>query len=78
VNDVYANGYDRDKLSSRDSYETWGWISFGVGAAAMVAGTTLYVLGWSAGRSDSTGMSLSAVPVVGPSGAMLVLQGGIQ
>lgn len=78
VNDVYSNGYDRDALSSRDSYERWGWISYGVGAAAIVVGTTLYVLGWSASRPDSTGMSLSAVPVVAPSGAMLFLQGGIR
>lgn len=78
VSDVHANGYDRDKLSSRDSYETWGWLSYGVGAAAIVAGTTLCVLGWSAGRADSPGTHISAVPVIGPSGAMLVLQGGIQ
>jgi hypothetical protein len=78
VNDVYSNGYDAEKLSSRDSYETWGWITYGIGAASIITGTTLYLLGASAGRAESTDRRLSVVPVVGRGGAMLVLQGGIQ
>jgi hypothetical protein len=78
VNDVYRNGYDAGKLSSRDTYQTWGWVCFGVGAAGLVAGTTLYLIGTSAGRSDSAGSSVALVPVIGPTGAMIMLQGGIQ
>jgi len=76
VSDVHQNGYDPDKLSSRDAYETWGWVSYGVGAAGIVAGATLYLIGASAGRADSP--RVSVVPVVGQTGAMLLLQGGIQ
>ena len=75
TDDIHKNGYDPDKLSSRDSYETWGWMSYGVGAAGIVAGTALYL--W--GRSSASGASaqLSLLPVVGPAGAGLMLRGGL-
>lgn len=76
VSDINHNGYDAGKVSSRDSYETWGWVSFGVGAAALVAGTTLYLVGASAARSE--GPALSLVPVASKNGAMLLVHGGIQ
>jgi len=78
VDDMVSNGYDPDKESSRKTYETMGWVSFGVGAAAIVAGATMYYLGWSTARSASAETNMSVVPVFGPDRAMLVFQRGIQ
>jgi hypothetical protein len=78
VDDVYSNGYDPGKLSSRKSYETWGWVSYGIGAAGVLAGTTLFLLGASTGRDGTTDHRLAVVPVAGSGGALLVLQGGMQ
>jgi hypothetical protein len=78
VDDMYSNGFDPNKESSRKTYETMGWVSFGVGAAAIVAGATVYYLGWSAARSGSAETNISLVPVFGPDRAMLVFQRGIQ
>jgi hypothetical protein len=69
------SGWDRGKASSRDTYETLGWVGYGVGAAAIVTGATLFVLG---GRSRatagaSTGVALT--PVVLPGFASLSLRG---
>jgi hypothetical protein len=78
VDDMYNNGYAPNKESSRKTYETMGWVSFGVGAAAIVTGATMYYFGWSAARSPSAAANMSVVPVFGPDRAMLVFQGGIQ
>jgi hypothetical protein len=78
VDDMLSNGYDPNKESSRKTYETMGWVSFGVGTAAIVAGATMYYLGWSAARSASAEANISVVPVFGPDRAMLVFQKGIQ
>jgi hypothetical protein len=77
VNDMYSTGYDAGKESSRKSYETWGWVSYGVGAAGIVAGITMYLLGRSRGEEAASGARVSLLPVVSPDRAMLVLQGGI-
>jgi hypothetical protein len=78
VDNMYSNGYSPSAESSRKSYETWGWVGYGVGAAGIVAGTTMYLLGWSAGRSGAAETRLSLLPAIGHDGAMLLLQGGIQ
>jgi hypothetical protein len=78
VDDMVSNGYDPNKESSRKTYETMGWVSFGVGAAAIVTGATMYYLGWSAARSASAETNISVIPVFGPDRAMLVFQRGIQ
>ena len=78
VDDMVSNGYDPNKESSRKTYETMGWVNFGVGAAAIVAGATMYYLGWSGARSTSAETNISVVPVFGPDRAMLVFQRGIQ
>lgn len=71
TDDVHKNGYDPDKLSSRDSYETGGWVSFGVGAAGIVAGAALYLVG-----ATSKSSSVALVPLVGQGGAILQVRGG--
>jgi hypothetical protein len=67
--------YNRDKAATRDSYETWGWVSYGVGTAALVAGTTLYILGWRAGNPGPEVSVVSVLPVLGPGTGGLLLQG---
>jgi len=78
VDTMYSHGYSPSAESSRKSYETWGWVGYGVGAAGIVVGTTMYLWGWSAGRSSSAETRLSLLPAIGHDGAMLLLQGGIQ
>jgi len=77
VNDMYSNGYSPSAESSRKSYETWGWVGYGVGAAGILAGATMYLVGWSAGRSSPAEARLSLLPAFGHDRAMLLLQGGI-
>jgi hypothetical protein len=68
-------GWDRGKASSRDTYETLGWVSYGVGAAAIATSATLFVLG---ARSNATADAPAAValtPVLLPGFASLSLRG---
>jgi hypothetical protein len=62
--------FSRSKESSRASYETWGYVSYSVGAAAIIGGATLYYLGWRAGK-----VRLSALPTLMPNGTTIVLNG---
>jgi hypothetical protein len=78
VDDMYKSGYHSDQESSRKSYETWGWVSYGVGAAALVAGSVMFITGTMAGRSGPSSSQVALVPAIGPDGAMLVVQGGIR
>lgn len=63
--DLYAEG----EAASRNM-----WISYGVGAAAVITGGVLYYLGHKAGRSGER--QLAIVPAWGASGSGLVLVGG--
>jgi hypothetical protein len=65
------NGYTDSRESERKSYETWGWVSYGVGAAGIATGAVLYVLGVRAGRGTSP-----AVAVLPSSGGAALLVGG--
>jgi hypothetical protein len=66
----YSNG----KESDRKTYETWGWVSYGVGAAFVAAGTVLYVLGH---RNSSSGPgSVAVLPSASPDHVGAVLRGG--
>jgi len=67
--------YNRDKAATRDSYETWGWVSYGVGAAALVTGTTLCVLGWRAGKSEPATSAVSILPIFSPGTGGVLLRG---
>jgi hypothetical protein len=64
--------YSRSKDATRSSYKTWGWVSYGVGAACVVGGTVLYFLGRSQGGSSEVAL----LPVAGPDQVGAVLQGG--
>lgn len=63
--DVYAEG----QAANRNM-----WISYGVGGAALIAGTAMYFIGRSAGNAAER--ELAIVPVWDRSGSGLVLVGG--
>jgi hypothetical protein len=75
TNEMYPPArYDADKDASRRSYKTLALVSYGVGAAAIMAGATLYIIGWTAKRqSRSTQVSFVPFPVTG--GICATLQG---
>jgi tetratricopeptide (TPR) repeat protein len=68
---IAAGKYTRDKAASRDRDETLGWISYGVGAAAVVTGATLYLLGW----RSAPNATMAVFPTFGPSEATLSVRG---
>lgn len=55
----------------RKKYETWGWVSYGVGATALAAGIALYILGWPTTEPGQ----LALVPSANPTGADVLLTG---
>ena len=75
LTDELNKSYNRDKAAKRDSYETWGWVSYGVGAAALVAGTTLCILGWRTGKSEPEASTVSVLPIFSPGMGGVLLQG---
>jgi hypothetical protein len=70
--DLANNRYDRDTASRRSTYETVGWVCYGVGAAAVATGATLYFLGWRAARAEA---NLTFLPTVDSRSAGLTLHG---
>jgi hypothetical protein len=44
--------YLRSQENSRASYETWGWVGYGVGGACLAGGAILYYLGYARGKSS--------------------------
>jgi hypothetical protein len=75
LTDELNKTYNRDKAATRDSYETWGWVSYGVGAAALVTGTTLCILGWRAGKSEPEASTVSILPILSPGTGGVLLRG---
>jgi hypothetical protein len=67
--------FDRDKASRRDTYKTLAWVGYGVGAAALVTGTVLFVLGGRSGTASETPATVALIPVLLPGLATLSLQG---
>jgi tetratricopeptide (TPR) repeat protein len=68
-----TNGYDAGKVSDRNTYETLGWVGYGVGAACVATGAVLYYLGIRSGASESA--SVAFVPAFAPGQAGAVLKG---
>jgi hypothetical protein len=52
--------YLRSREDTRGSYETWGWVGYGVGGACLAGGALLYYLGYSRGRSSQVALVPSA------------------
>ncbi len=67
--DNYSEGQD----SSRKTYQTLGWVGYGVGAACIATGVVLIAVGATSRRPSSTAVSL--VPAVGRDQAGLLLAG---
>jgi hypothetical protein len=63
--------YTRGKESSRASYQTFGWVGYGAGAACVVGGALLYYLGHRQGPSAQVAL----VPTAQPGQIGAVLQG---
>jgi hypothetical protein len=75
ANDVNQH-YSQSKASSQSTYATMGWVGYGVGAAAIAAGATLYAIGWNHGRADSPGsLSVALTPILAPGETRLILKG---
>jgi hypothetical protein len=72
VKDVNAGTASR---SSLDTYRTASWVGYGVGAAALVTGVTLYILGAQAAKTDSKPNSVALLPVFRPGESTLLLSG---
>ena len=68
-----TDGYTPGKESDRKTYETLGWVSYGVGAACVATGAVLYYLGQRSGAAGST--SVAFVPAFAPGQAGAVVKG---
>jgi hypothetical protein len=64
-------GYSSGKESDRKTYQTLGWVSYGVGAACVATGAVLYVFGMKAGSSNSASIALVPAFARGQVGAFL-------
>jgi hypothetical protein len=62
-----------NKVSTRDRYETLGWVGYGAGALALATGTTLFIIGYQAGNTESS--KLSVVPAFAHGQASLTFGG---
>jgi hypothetical protein len=54
--------YSASTDSTRKTYKTIGWISYGTGAACVATGAVLYYLGWQSGR----GATATIAPTLAP------------
>jgi hypothetical protein len=64
-----TDGYSADRESDRKTYQTLGWVSYGVGAACLATGTVLYVLGLRSRNSDAVVLAPAFAP--GQAGAVV-------
>jgi tetratricopeptide (TPR) repeat protein len=60
--DPPTHSFDRHTESTRNSYETFSWVGYGVGAVGIATGAILYGIGWSGSRSDG---DVALVPTIG-------------
>ena len=68
-----TDGYTDGKESDRKTYETLGWVGYGVGAACVATGAVLYILGQRSGATGPT--SVAIMPALAPGQAGAVLKG---
>ena len=66
-----SGGGTQAQEDRRKTLETWGWVSYGVGAAAIATGAVLYIVGWP--NDKATNMAL--LPAVAADGASMTLKG---
>jgi hypothetical protein len=65
------NGATQAQENERKRYETWGWVSYGVGAAALATGVILYIVGWPQDEPSKVAL----LPSLSSNGASLSLGG---
>jgi tetratricopeptide (TPR) repeat protein len=63
--------YSDSTESNRKTYEIWGWVSYGLGAACLTTGAVLYLVG----HASTQPSSVALVPSIGPGQASAVLRG---
>jgi hypothetical protein len=75
VNDMETkvDQYSESSASNRKTYETLGWVGYGVGAACIATGAVLIAVGAAARKRSSTNVAL--VPALGPDHAGVLLSG---
>jgi tetratricopeptide (TPR) repeat protein len=66
-----SGGGTKAQEDQRKTLETWGWVSYGVGAAAIATGAVLYIVGWPSDKSTNVAL----LPAMAPDGASVLLQG---
>ena len=76
INDMETNpgSYTKAKDTNSKNYKTFAWVGYGVGAACVVTGASLYGVGLKAGASSSTNVAI--LPAFGPGQAGALLTGG--
>jgi len=67
------DNFNRDTDTSRKSYRTLGWVSYGVAATCLAGGALLYYLGGHSGPDSASSVAL--VPYVAPETAGALLRG---
>jgi tetratricopeptide (TPR) repeat protein len=71
ANSLSTKDYSQIRENQRSSLKTWGFVSYGVGAGAIVTGAILYIVGWPSEQSSSVAL----LPAVAPDGASVLLKG---
>jgi hypothetical protein len=66
-----AGGATKVQEDQRKSLVTWGWVGYGVGAAAIATGAILYIVGWPSDQSTKVAL----LPMLAPDGASVMLKG---
>jgi hypothetical protein len=66
-----SGGAAQAQEDERKSLVTWGWVSYGFGAAAIATGAVLYVVGWPSDKSTN----VSLLPALAPNGAAMIVKG---
>jgi tetratricopeptide (TPR) repeat protein len=66
-----SGGGTKAQEDQRKSLETWGWVSYAIGAAAIATGAILYIVGWPSDKSTN----VSLLPALAPDSASMTLQG---
>jgi hypothetical protein len=69
-----VGGYSSSKESDRKTYRTAAWIGYGAGAACLVTGVVLTIIGYQ--QTDNTSSNVAFLPVVSNGQAGVAFSGG--
>ena len=71
ANGLSTTDYSRSREDQRTSLKTWSMVGYGLGAAAIVTGVVLYLVG----RSNEDSSTVALLPFVASDGASVLLNG---